>query len=43
MTEVYLTDGCFCGMEMYLPFIGGVQSTQVGYANRKYNNVRGTG
>ncbi len=31
--EIYLAGGCFWGMEKYISLIGGVYSTEVGYAN----------
>lgn len=33
MKEIYLAGGCFWGAEHYLKQIGGVASTEVGYAN----------
>ena len=33
MKEIYLAGGCFWGTEKYFSLIGGVQATEVGYAN----------
>lgn len=33
MAEIYLAGGCFWGMQKYFDSVGGVLSTEVGYAN----------
>ena len=36
--EIYLAGGCFWGVEKYLALLGGVISTEVGYANGHSQN-----
>ena len=33
MAEIYLAGGCFWGVQQYMSLVGGVTSTEVGYAN----------